>query len=100
MPRGAMSVDADRQSRPRLSLMTHATTLTTATPPDDNLLLLDGAIALIASGGARRVTLVAVQAAEALLPAAQALAREQGVIVRAIWRSGGAGCDIAVEPVG
>jgi hypothetical protein len=62
--------------------------------------LVRGAIDLIASGGARRVTMVAMHYAEAILPTAQALAREHGVIVRAVWREAGSGCDIAVEPVG
>lgn len=71
-----------------------------ATTAEHDLLLLRGAIDLIVTGGARRVTLVAVHSAEAILPAAQALARERGVIVRAVWRASGDGCDIAVEPVG
>jgi hypothetical protein len=67
---------------------------------EHELHLVRGAIDLIASGGARRVTLVAMQVAEAILPAAQALAREQGVVVRAVWRQAGTRCDIAVEPIG
>jgi hypothetical protein len=71
-----------------------------ATSADHDLLLVRGAIGLITSGGARRVTLVAVRSAEAILPGAQAEAREHGVIVRAVWRQDGIGCDIAVEAVG
>lgn len=67
---------------------------------EHDLLLLRGAIALIASGGARRVTLVKIHSGESVLAAAQALAREQGVIVRAMWQAGGKACDIAVEAVG
>jgi len=70
------------------------------TAAEHDLLLVRGAIDLIANGGARRVTLVAVHSAEAILPEAQAVAREHGVIVRAVWREDGVGCDIAVEPVG
>jgi hypothetical protein len=67
---------------------------------EHDMLLVRGAIGLIANGGARRVTLVKLHSAEHILMAAQALAREQGVIVRAMWRASGDGCDIAVEPVG
>ncbi len=67
---------------------------------EHELHLVRGAIDVIASGSARRVTLVAMQSAEAILPEAQALAVEQGVIVRAIWRGADDLCDIAVEPVG
>jgi len=76
--------------------MTHAP----APAAEHDLLLVRGAIDMIASGGALRVTLLAVHSAEAILPEAQAVARERGVIVRAIWREGGVGCDIAVEAVG
>ena len=70
------------------------------TTDEHEFLLVRGAIDLVARGGARRVTLVAVRFAEAILPDAQALAREHGVIVRAMWRGDGTGSDIAVEPIG
>lgn len=76
--------------------MTHARGSTA----EHELHLVRGAIDVIASGGARRVTLVAMRAAQAILPEAQALAGEQGVIVRAIWRGSDDLCDIAVEQVG
>jgi hypothetical protein len=44
--------------------------------------------------------LVAVRSADAILPEAQTLAREHGVIVRAAWREDGKGCDLIVAPVG
>ncbi len=62
--------------------------------------LVRSAIALAASGGARRVTLVQVESVERILAEAQVLAREYGVIVRPLWRPTRVGCDIAVEPVG
>ncbi len=71
-----------------------------ASGTEHDLLLVRGAIELIAHGGARRVTLVAVHSAEAILPEAQTLAREHGVIVRAVWREDDKGCDLIVAPVG
>jgi hypothetical protein len=70
------------------------------TPAAERLHLLDlveSAVALIANGGARRVTLV-LPHADRVLPDAQASARARGVVVRALWRADGA-CDIVVEPV-
>jgi hypothetical protein len=67
---------------------------------EHELHLLRGAIDVIASGGARRVTLVAMHAAEAILPEAQGLADEHGVVIRAIRSGKDDLCDIAVEPVG
>jgi hypothetical protein len=75
------------------TLITHARVSTA----EHELHLVRGAIDVIAAGSARRVTLVAVQSAEAILPEAQALAAEHGVIVRAVWR--GDLADIAVEQV-
>ena len=66
---------------------------------DHDLLLVRGAIGLVSSGGARRVTVIARHSNENVVAAAQAFARKNGVIVRAIWRPAGDGCDIAVEPV-
>jgi hypothetical protein len=63
------------------------------------MLLIDGAILLLAGGGATRVTLTGLRFAERILPAAQRAARARGVVVRALWRPDGAGCDIALEPV-
>lgn len=60
--------------------------------------LVEGAIALVAGGGARRVSLVVPHGA-LILPTARAIGRQWGVIVRAVWRPGGARCDIVVEPI-
>lgn len=60
--------------------------------------LINGSIALLASGGAARVTLTGLRFGERILPTAQISARALGVVVRPLWRASGAGCDIAVEP--
>jgi hypothetical protein len=62
--------------------------------------LIRGAIALIVSGAASRVTLVATRLAERIVPEARILAAEHGIIVRAVWRPELDGCDIVVEPIG
>jgi hypothetical protein len=59
--------------------------------------LVESAIALVANGGARRATLV-LPHADLVLPEAQSLARERGVVVRAVWQADGA-CDVIVEPI-
>jgi hypothetical protein len=59
--------------------------------------LVESAIALVASGGARRATLVLTHA-DQVLPNAQAWAHDQGVVVRAAWRADGS-CDLVVEPI-
>ena len=61
--------------------------------------LVEGAIAIVASGDARRVSLVLSDGA-AILAGAQASGRQWGVIVRASWRADGQGCDVVVEPIG
>ena len=61
--------------------------------------LVRGAIAVVASGGARRVTLVGMEAVDHLLPGAQALAQGRGVTVHPVRREVGIGWDIAVEPL-
>lgn len=60
--------------------------------------LVEAAIALVAGGGARRVSLL-IQHGALILPGAQASAGRWGVIVRAVWRPDGAGCDLIVEPI-
>jgi hypothetical protein len=64
---------------------------------DHEIDLVEGAIALVASGGARRASLV-VQEGDAILAQARAAAIRHGVSVRAIVRPGG-GCDLIVEPM-
>lgn len=65
---------------------------------EHEMTLVDGAISLLATGGADRVTLTGLRFAERILPAAQRLARTQRVVVRPLWRPAGGGCDIALEP--
>jgi hypothetical protein len=62
--------------------------------------LIDSSIALLAAGGAVRVTLCGLRFAERILPKAQRSARERDVLVRPLWRKGGTTCDIALEPFG
>jgi hypothetical protein len=61
--------------------------------------LVEGAVAMVARGEARRVSLVVGHGA-LILPVAQASGRRSGVIVRAAWRTDNANCDLVVEPVG
>jgi hypothetical protein len=64
---------------------------------DHELDLVEGAIALVATGGAERVELILRQG-ERILPVAQASARERDVAIRVARREGGA-CDLVVEPM-
>ena len=57
--------------------------------------LLLGAIQLIASGGAPRVTLVGLQSAERLLAQAHSLEMNNGVRIRGDWTDGA--CELTVE---
>lgn len=59
--------------------------------------LLASALALLASGEARRITLVGFANGERLLREAAPIARAAGVVVRAL--RGRAGCDLALEPM-
>jgi hypothetical protein len=59
--------------------------------------LVEGAIALVATGGARRASFVLLHGG-AILPQARASAHQRGVHVRAAPRADG-GCDIIVEPI-
>lgn len=74
-----------------------ATTGISAADLSRDLELVRSAIELVAAGGAERVTLVGLRAAERVLPQAQHLSREAGLSARAIWPASGGGCDIAVE---
>ena len=75
-----------------------------ATAPDPypdaehQLDLVRSAITLLATGGARRVTLVNMALAEATLREASALARASGMLLRAA--PPGIGSDITVEATG
>jgi hypothetical protein len=65
---------------------------------DHELALVRSAIALLGSGGARRVTLVGLHHAAELLPEVQPLAWSDGLLVRLFWRP--SGCDISIGPAG
>ncbi|HEY8771685.1 MAG TPA: hypothetical protein VIM66_00765 [Candidatus Limnocylindria bacterium] len=66
---------------------------------EHELALVEGSIALLAAGGAARVTLTGLQFAERILPTAQRAARSRNVVVRPLWHSEAGSCDIAVEPL-
>jgi hypothetical protein len=66
---------------------------------DYELELVRGAISVVASGGARRVTLVGMERVDRLLTGAQALAHGCGVTLRPVRREAGVGWDVAVEPL-
>jgi hypothetical protein len=63
---------------------------------DHELDLVEGAIALVAQGGAERVALLLRQAAR-ILPVAQRSARPRGVTVRLAQRPDGS--ELVVEPM-
>lgn len=65
---------------------------------EHELALVRSALALLANGGARRITLVGLSHAAEILPEVRARARAHGMILRPIQRQ--AGCDIAIEPAG
>ena len=62
--------------------------------------LLREAIAMVASGGSRRVVVGGLRFGEALLEPAQGLATEAGVRLVPLWMPDDAGADIAVERIG
>jgi hypothetical protein len=57
------------------------------------------AIAMVASGGSRRVVVGGLRFGEALLVPARGLAREAGVRLVPLWMPDDAGADIAVERI-
>lgn len=66
---------------------------------DQELSLVREAIALVASGGSRRVVVGGLRFGEALLVPAQTLATEAGVRLVPLWMPDDAGADIAVERI-
>jgi hypothetical protein len=61
--------------------------------------LVREAIAMVAGGGAPRVTVAGLRFGEALLTTARGLATEAGVRLVPLWMPDDAGADIAVEPI-
>jgi hypothetical protein len=61
--------------------------------------LVREAIAMVASGGSRRVVIGGLHFGEALLIPAGGLAREVGVRLVPLWMPDDAGADIAVERI-
>jgi hypothetical protein len=59
--------------------------------------LVREAIALVASGGASRVTVANLRLSGQLLDPARRLAVDAGVRLVPLWRTDGAGVDIAIE---
>ena len=62
--------------------------------------LVESAIAMVATGGSRRVTVASIRFGEELLAEASSLARGRGVRVRPVWGLGDGACDIVVEADG
>ena len=61
--------------------------------------LVREAIAMVASGGSRRVVLGGLRYGEALIVPAQALATNAGVRLIPLWKPDDAGADISVESI-
>ncbi len=61
--------------------------------------LVREAIAMVASGGSRRVVVGGLRFGEALLVPARGLATESGVRLVPLWMPDDAGADIAVERI-
>jgi hypothetical protein len=66
---------------------------------DPELRQVREAIALVASGGARRATVVGLRLGDALLDRARRDALEAGVRVVPLWRADEDGVDIAIERI-
>jgi hypothetical protein len=67
---------------------------------EHELTLVRSSIALLAGGGAQRVTISGLRFGHRILPIAQSSARAFGVVARPLWHALDDGCDIAVEPCG
>jgi hypothetical protein len=61
--------------------------------------LVREAIALVASGGAPRVSVAGIRFGEALLEPARRVALQSGVRLVPLWSAEEAGVDILVEPI-
>jgi hypothetical protein len=59
--------------------------------------LVESAIAMVAAGGSRRVTVAGIRFGEELLAEATRVARHSGVALRPLWNLGDGACDIVVE---
>jgi hypothetical protein len=64
---------------------------------DRELGLIADAIALVSSGGSKRVTLSNLRFAEQLLSEAEQMAATAGVIVRPLWSTDESGLDLSIE---
>jgi hypothetical protein len=67
-------------------------------PDARELQLIDGALAMVASGASSRVTLAGFERAAQFLPYVQERARAFGLLARGIWHD--QACDIAIQPYG
>jgi hypothetical protein len=61
------------------------------------LRMVENAIAVVAAGGAPRVTVAGLSLAEAILPVARTLAEDAGVRLVPLWHPDDAGLDITIE---
>jgi hypothetical protein len=64
---------------------------------DRELRLIADAIALVATGGSKRVTLSNLRLAEQLLVEAEQMAATVGVTVRPLWSTDESGLDLSIE---
>ena len=62
--------------------------------------LVQDAIALVAAGGAPRVTVAGIRFGDAILEPARTWARASGVRIAPLWRTDEQGLDISIEPGG
>jgi hypothetical protein len=76
--------------------MTHAGADDVRLTLDRETDLLLGAIRLVATGGARSAEVAGLQLAEPAMAIVRPVADAAGVILRPLWRSDEAGCDVRV----
>jgi hypothetical protein len=66
---------------------------------DRELAMIQGAIDLVASGGAPRVVLAGMRFGDKLLDQARRLAAASGVRVVPLWKARSEGADLAIEQI-
>jgi hypothetical protein len=64
---------------------------------DQELTMVEGAITMVAYGGAPSVTVGGLRFGEEVLRALTALARREGVLLEPMWRLDSHGCDLRVR---
>jgi hypothetical protein len=64
---------------------------------DREIDLLRGGIAMVASGGTRRMTIAGIRFGEDIIRICLPLAQSAGVTLEPVWRTDDSGCDVRVE---